>query len=231
MGPCRSRSCALKGLYDRGAWADSSYRIFDLIEKCGGRFHLRGLDNLRTCTPPVVIISNHMSILETFVFPCIIAPHFEVTFVVKDSLVKHPLFGPVMRSRDPVAVRRENPREDLQVVLSQGREKLAKGISIIIFPQSTRTAEFRPAAFNSLGIKLAKTAGVQAMPVAVKTDFWENGKYLKDVGSINRSRPIHMAFGSPFSIQGSGKDEHQQVIDFIVNHLHEWGGIIDSKTS
>jgi 1-acyl-sn-glycerol-3-phosphate acyltransferase len=136
-----------------------------------------------------------------------------------------------MRSREPVAVKRENPREDLQVVMSQGREKLAKGASIIIFPQSTRSAVFRPAAFNSLGIKLAKTAGVPAMPVAVKTDFWENGKYLKDLGAINRSRHIHMAFGSPFSIQGSGKDEHQQVINFIVNHLREWGGMIDTKTS
>lgn len=36
---------------------------------------------------PVVFVSNHMSTLETFVFPCIIAPVMKVTFVVKDSLV------------------------------------------------------------------------------------------------------------------------------------------------
>ncbi len=222
----RTRSIALKGLYDRKVWAESSYRIFKLIEDIGGRFHVRGLDNLRSCRAPLVIISNHMSTLETFVFPCIIAPLLEVTFVVKDNLVRHPLFGPIMRSRDPIVVKRENPREDFQTVMARGKELLAGGTSIIIFPQSTRSAEFIPEEFNSLGIKLAKAAGVQVMPVAVKTDFWGNGKYLKDLGAINRSKPIHMVFGQPFSIQGTGKDEHKQVIDFIISHLQQWGGLV-----
>jgi 1-acyl-sn-glycerol-3-phosphate acyltransferase len=220
----RSRSLAIEGRYDRRVWAESSYRIFKLIEDVGGRFHIRGLDNLRSCQPPLVIVSNHMSTLETFVFPCIIAPLKEVTFVVKESLVNHPLFGPVMRARRPIAVKRANPREDFQTVMARGRELLARGISIIIFPQSTRSAAFLPEAFNSLGIKLAKAAGVQIMPVAVKTDFWENSKYLKDLGTINRNRPIHMVFGRPFPIQGTGKEEHQQVIDFIASHLREWKG-------
>jgi 1-acyl-sn-glycerol-3-phosphate acyltransferase len=64
------------------------------------------------------------------------------------------------------------------------------------------------------------------MPVAVKTDFWGNGRYLKDLGVINRSKPIHIVFGQPFSIQGTGKDEHKQVIDFIISHLREWGGLV-----
>jgi len=222
----RTRSIALKGLYDKKVWAESSYRIFKLIEDIGGRFHVRGLDNLRSCRAPLVIISNHMSTLETFVFPSIIAPFIEVTFVVKESLARHPLFGPIMRSRDPIVVKRENPREDFQTVMARGKELLAGGTSIIIFPQSTRSAEFIPEEFNSLGIKLAKAAGVQVMPVAVKTDFWGNGKYLKDLGVINRSKPIHMVFGQPFSIQGTGKDEHKQVIDFIISHLQQWGGLV-----
>ncbi len=222
----RSRAVALKGIYDRQAWAESSYRIFKLAEGCGGRFHLRGLDNLRSCREPVVLISNHMSTLETFVFPCIIAPIIEVTFVVKESLIRHLLFGPVMRARNPIIVERKNPREDFQMVMTKGKEFLAKGTSITIFPQSTRSAEFVPEEFNSLGIKLAKAAGVKALPVAVKTDFWENGKYLKDVGPVSRNKPIHMVFGQPFSIQGSGKEEHKRVIDFIIGHLQQWGASI-----
>jgi 1-acyl-sn-glycerol-3-phosphate acyltransferase len=218
----RSRSVAIRGHYDRKAWAESSYRVFKLIENCGGRFHLRGLDNLRSCQRPVVFISNHMSTLETFVFPSIIAPLMEVTFVVKESLVKHPLFGPVMRARNPILVRRSNPREDFQTVMSKGKELLAKGISVVIFPQSTRTVEFVPEEFNSLGIKLARAAGVYVLPVAVKTDFWGNGKYLKDAGPINRNKPIHIVFGEPFLVRGSGKDEHRGVIDFIVDHLQRW---------
>jgi len=222
----RSRSLALKNAYNRSVWADSSHRIFTLIEQCGGRFHLKGLDNLRSCLKPVVFVSNHMSTLETFVFPCIIAPFMEVTFIVKESLVRHFLFGPVMRARSPIVVKRKNPREDLQIVMSKGKEMLSRGTSIIVFPQSTRNTVFKTEEFNSLGVKLAKTAGVDVIPIAVKTDFWGNGKYLKDVGPVSRNKPIYMVFGKPLKIEGSGKDQHEQTVQFIKEHLRRWGATI-----
>lgn len=222
----RSRYLALHGKYDRSAWAESSHRIFKLIEGCGGSFRLRGLDNLETSSSPVVFIANHMSTLETFVLPCIIAPHKEVTFVVKESLVRHFLFGPIMRSRDPIVVQRKNPREDFQVVLKKGKELLSNGTSVIIFPQSTRHVIFKPEEFNTLGIKLAKAAGVNVLPIALKTDFWGNGTYFKDVGPICRNKPIHMLFGKPIAIKGTGKDEHVQIVQFIGAHLRQWGGSV-----
>jgi len=85
-----------------------------------------------------------MSILETFVLPCLIQPHRDVTFVVKESLITYPLFGQVMRSRQPVVVGRDNPREDLKTVLEEGQKRLEANISIIIFPQTTRSVEFDP---------------------------------------------------------------------------------------
>lgn len=218
----KARSHALKGTYDRQKWAESSFTTLKAVEACGGKVHIRGIDNIRSITEPVVFISNHMSTLETFLFPCIIAPLMEVTYVVKESLVTHPMFGPVMRSRDPIVVSRTNPREDLVTVMTQGKELLKKGTSLIIFPQSTRTVEFVPEQFNSLGIKLAKEAGVQAVPVAIKTNFWGNGRILKDVGPIYRNEDVHITFGKPFSISGTGKAEHRMVIDFITEHLKEW---------
>lgn len=218
----RSRRVVLKGQYDTEAWALSSFDVFKLIEGCGGRFHITGLQNLQKCQGPVVFISNHMSTLETMVFPCIIAPYMNVTFVVKESLVKHPFFGPIMRSRNPIVVSRENSREDLQTVMKTGQNLLAEGTSIIIFPQSTRTVEFKPKEFNSLGVKLARSAKVQVIPIAIKTDFWGNDKYLKDLGPIDRSKPIHMAFGEPLSIKGTGKEENELIIEFIRSHLEKW---------
>lgn len=218
----KSRSLALKGQYDSEAWASSSYDIFKFTEECGGRFHIIGLENLQKCQGSVVFISNHMSTLEPMIFPCIIAPQMKVTYIVKDSLVKHPFFGPIIRSRDPIVVSRSNSREDLQTVMNKGQVLLAEGTSIIVFPQSTRRVDFSPKDLNSLGVKLASKANVQVVPIAIKTDFWENGKYLRDLGPINRSKPIHIAFGEPISIDGSGKEEHKQVVDFIASHLDKW---------
>lgn len=218
----RTRKEAIRKIYDTKAWADSSFEIFEFIEKTGGKFHISGMENITKPEGPVLFISNHMSTLETMILPSIIAPHREVTFVVKESLVKHPLFGDVMRSRNPIVVGRTDPRKDLEAVMNGGMELLSKGISIIIFPQSTRSLAFKPEEFNSLGVKLAKKAGVQVVPVAIKTDFWGNGKWIKELGPLDSNKPIHFKFGEPFSITGNGKEENQRIIEFIQTNLKIW---------
>lgn len=217
-----ARVLANQGRYNDEEWVKSSVAFLKLIEGCGGRFHLEGLKNIALTPEPVVFVSNHMSTLETFVFPCLIVPQKKVTYAVKESLVKASFFGPVMRSRDPIIVGRSNPREDFKIVMEKGQELLAKGVSVVIFPQSTRMQNFQPEEFNSLGIKLAKAAGVKACPVAIKTDFWGNGKLLKDFGPLNRFSPVHMTFGEPFTVIGSGKEEHQRTVDFIQENLKKW---------
>ncbi len=217
------RSHALRGGYDTAAWAQTSLDVFRCIEGCGGRFHVEGLNYLRENKNPVVIVGNHMSTLETVVLPALIAPFLEVTYVVKEKLVRGPIFSPVMKSRDPIVVGRQNPREDLQNVLTKGTEKLAGGSSIIIFPQSTRRVEFIPRQFNSLGVKLARKANVKVIPVALKTDFWSNGKILKGFGPLDRSSTIHFAFGPAMEITGNGSKQHAEIVNFIQQNLDRWG--------
>lgn len=222
----RTRREALNNVFDKKAWADSSFEIFRLIEKIGGEFHITGMENIAKSPEPVVFICNHISTLETMIFPGIIAPHRDVTFVVKESLVKHPLFGPVMRSREPVIVGRTDPRKDFETVMNEGTDLLSKGISIVVFPQSTRSDVFRPEEFNSMGVKLARKAGVNVVPVAIKTDFWGNGKLIKEVGPLNHLKPIMVKFGEPFPVAGNGKEENQKIINFIVENLKEWNGLV-----
>lgn len=223
-----SKKKALDGDYDDSAWAESSYQTMKLVEGCGGRFSISGLDYVRNLKKPVVFIGNHMSTLETLILPVLIAPLLRVTYVVKDKLVQGRTFGPVMRSRKPITVTRTDPRKDLTSVLEGGKKLLADGCSIIIFPQSTRREVFRRRQFNSLGVKLALHANVDIVPVALKTDFWTNGRFLKGFGPIVRNRTIHIAFGAPKTTQGKGKKEHQYVVDFVEEHLRSWGADVES---
>jgi 1-acyl-sn-glycerol-3-phosphate acyltransferase len=218
----RNRKLAVQGKYDNDQWVSSSLDVLKLIEECGGRFHITGLDNLKKEAGPVVVISNHMSVLENMVFPGILAQGRRVTFVVKESLVKYPVFGPVMRSRKPIVLSRSNPREDLKTVMSQGLELLKQGSSVMIFPQSTRKSEFIPGEFNTIGVKLAGRANVPVIPVAIKTDFWRNGRIIKDLGPICRKKTIHMTFGEPVPIHGNGKEEHARIVGFIRSELSKW---------
>ncbi|MEN8905788.1 MAG: lysophospholipid acyltransferase family protein [Clostridiales bacterium] len=214
-----------KGQYTKKEWENSSLRITQHVERCGGKIHIRNIENLSKCDGPIVFVGNHMSVLETFALPFLISKIHKTTFVVKESLVTHPIFGTVMKSRDPIVVGRKNPREDFKAVMEQGKEKLKNGISIIVFPQSSRTVEFIPENFNTIGIKLAKAAGVKVIPIALKTDFWSNGRIIKDFGKIYRDLPIYIKFGEPMDIKGNGKAEHNQIIEFIKENLNEWNKI------
>jgi 1-acyl-sn-glycerol-3-phosphate acyltransferase len=171
-----------------------------------------------------------MSTLETFVLPSIIGPFRALTFVVKQGLVDYPVFRHVMRSRDPITVRRENARDDLKAVLEGGAEKLNAGWSLIIFPQSTRYPVFDPRLFNSMGIKLAKKANVPVIPVALKTDAWAEGKHIKDFGRVYPQKKVHFAFGKPLWVKDRGTEEHNEVISFIISKLREWKGPVADQS-
>jgi 1-acyl-sn-glycerol-3-phosphate acyltransferase len=219
------RAVAERGDYDTEAWVRSSLRSLREIEGCGGRCHFSGFDNIRRAPAPVVFVGNHMSTLETFVLPGLIAPIIPVTFVVKDTLTRDRFFGAVMRARDPVVVGRTNPREDFETVLREGSARLARGVSMVVFPQAHRMPRFDPQQFNTLGIKLARRAGVPVIPLAVRSDFWGNGRWVKEMGSLHRDRPVHIAFGEAMAVQGNGSEQHGAVLRFIQQHLAQWGAL------
>jgi 1-acyl-sn-glycerol-3-phosphate acyltransferase len=225
----RCRPLAKKGVYNDEEWARSSYDIIKALERCRGRFRISGLDHVRRLGGPAVFVANHMSTLETLALPGLICPIRPVTYVVKQKLVKGWIWGPIMRSRDPIVVTRKDPRGDLDAVLKGGSERLAKGISIIIFPEGTRRKSFDRRDLNSLGVKLAARAGVPVVPVALRTDYWGNGALLRGFGPVRRERPIHIEFGAPIAVEGRGKAAHEQTLDFIEGRLRDWGGAVTDQ--
>ncbi|HLE42148.1 MAG TPA: lysophospholipid acyltransferase family protein [Nitrospirota bacterium] len=218
----RGSAKAKRGHYPTAAWAYSSLETFRALERVGVHIEITGVDHFQTLEGPCVFIGNHMSTLETFVLPAIIAPFKDVTFVIKRSLIDYPVFKHIMRSRDPIVVDRTNPRKDFEAVLEGGTARLKAGRSVIIFPQTTRTATVDPETFNTIGIKLARKAGVPIVPIALRTEAWGNGRLLKDFGRIDPSKPVHIAFGKPLLIKGRGAEEHGEIIEFILKKLKEW---------
>jgi len=222
----KAANIAESGNYTSDKWVTSSIDIRAALEKCGVRFTVEGFDNFKHMDAPCVFIGNHMSTLETFVLPGLIRPFRPVTFVIKESLMRYPVFRHVMRSRDPIVVERRDPRADFAAVMEGGARNLEKGISVIVFPQSTRRPALDRRHFNSMGVKLARKAGVPIVPVALRSDAWGMGGLfglLKDHGPIRPQIPVHFRFGSPLAVEGSGKAEHDRVYSFIENCLAEWG--------
>ena len=215
---------AKRGLYGYPEWIHASQGILRAAEHVGTRINIEGLDNIRGLDRPCVFIGNHMSTLETFLLPMLIGAHMDVTFIVKQSLITFPVFKHVMISRNPIVVGRANPREDLAIVMNEGTQKLQDGTSIIVFPQRTRATQFSPEEFNTIGVKLAKKAGVPVVPIALKTNAWGTGKgsLLRDFGPFDPTQEVHIAFDKMIEIKNKGQEEHQHIIQFITEKLDSW---------
>jgi 1-acyl-sn-glycerol-3-phosphate acyltransferase len=212
-------------------WAWYSHKIIQIVESVGGKVNISGLEALSHRPGPLVYIANHMSLLEALILPGIALAFNRITFVIKEELRHYPVFKHIMIALKLIAVSRQNPRDDLKTVLREGSKFILNGGSIIIFPQATRSVEFDVEGFNTLGVKLASRNGVPVVPVAIKTDFQQNGKWIKDMGPIDPHKTLYFKFGEPLDVVGNGRQTHQHVIDFIAQNLLAWGGRIKGNSA
>lgn len=214
---------AKKGRYSTERCVHDTLLIMRALESVGIRFEVENLASFRNLKTPCVFISNHMSALETFVLPCLIVPDRNITFVIMAGLLKFPVYKHIIASRDPIILPRGGARRDLETVLQEGQAMLKQNISVVIFPQGTRTVNFDTTGFSSIGVKLAKHAGVPVVPIAVRSDAWgNNGFPINHFGRIDPTKPVRMSFGDPIYVQGNGKWEHEVITYFITDKLRQW---------
>ena len=220
---CSGYRKALVGKFDDKVWAEHSAMIINAIENCGGRITISGAENLWNLKKPRVYIANHMSMAETFLLPSILLAFGPLTTILKESLIRYPMFGLICQSIDPIKVGRQDPRADLMEVLNKGEQTLKQGRSIFVFPQSTRSVVFDVGTFNSLGVKLAARGGADVVPVALKTDYHGIGKFIKEFGPVDMSKPVYVKIGPPISAGGNQRETQEQVVRFITDNLKQWG--------
>ncbi|MDD5704442.1 MAG: lysophospholipid acyltransferase family protein [Kiritimatiellae bacterium] len=211
------------GSFDDLTFAELAYRLLRAAERLGTLVSFEGFAEVNAHRGPIVYTGNHMSLVETIVLPAGLLAFGPLTIVARRSLTRYPGFGRALCASHPILVTRANPRQDLADVLSQGAERLAQGYSVLLFPQGTRSECFDPRRFNSLGIKLARRAGVPLVPLAVKTDFARVGSWLRDFGPVDPSRPIRFAAGPLLDAAAPQRDVHAACTAFISARLRNWG--------
>jgi len=202
-------------------------RVMRIVEKWGAHLRFDGLNRYPAEKGPYVFACNHMGTLEVNALPGLIASRTPMTFVVKQSLLEMPFFGQVLKRLQAIPVMRQHPGEDLKQVLNEGERLLSEGVSVILFPEGGRQDIFSHRRFNSLAVKLAIRAGVSVVPVALRTDFWGEGKRVKEFGPLFPEKPVHISFGDPVTPEGRGKASHQQILNYIADHLMEWGAGVE----
>ncbi len=141
-------------------------------------YKIIGLENIPK--KPCVIISNHQSTWETFIFQLILG---QQTWVLKKQLLYIPFFGWGIALIKPIIIDREDKINSLKKVIAQGKDRLNKGIWLIIFPEGTRKTSIGK--YQSGGAMIAKSAAVPILPIYHNSGyFWQKGQFVKKSGSI-----------------------------------------------
>lgn len=208
---------AKENKYDDLRWEEGSIKILKYLENVGVEFIIEGLNNLDRTKDPVVIVANHMSVLETVCLPAILLSRKKISFIVKKELSKTPFFKHIIINKNSILLSRNNPRSDYVEAINQAIERIKSGFSVIVFPQKARKkyVDFRE--FNSLGAKLALKTNAPIVPLALITDAWRIGTIIKDFGKIDPSKKVIFSFGEPIYPTTSQQEIMNKIFEHIKN--------------
>ena len=152
----------------------------------GIRYELRGWENLPPTDQPAILLVKHQSTYETFLMPVIMP--CDLAYVFKKELLYVPFFGWGIGRLDMIHIDRQLRSKAFQKVVTQGRELLAKGIWVIMFPEGTRIERGQAGTYKSGGTRLAIEAGVPVIPVAVNSArCWPRKALVKYPGTVTVS--------------------------------------------
>jgi len=111
-----------------------------------------------------IYMSNHLS---NFDIPVLLA-YLPVQFrwLAKAELFKIPLFGYAMQRAGYISIDRSNFRSAVQS-LKRAAKNIRDGVSVLIFPEGTRSQDFNIQPFKKGGFVLAVDSGVPIIPVII----------------------------------------------------------------
>jgi 1-acyl-sn-glycerol-3-phosphate acyltransferase len=112
-----------------------------------------------------VVMSNHQSHYDIPVLFQALRPR-RLRMVAKSELFKLPIWTGAMRAAGFVEVNRQN-RISAMRSLERARDAIAKGTSIWIAPEGTRSPDGQLGSFKKGGFHLAMGAGARILPVSI----------------------------------------------------------------
>jgi len=105
--------------------------------------------------------------------------------VLKKELLWVPFFGWGLALMSPIAIDRANGRAALRDIARRGKERLAQGFWVVIFPEGTRVRVGEKRDYQQGGAWLAAQCGVPVVPVAHNAGrLWPRNAFLKRAGNV-----------------------------------------------
>ena len=174
--------------------------------------------NFQNWPAKAIIVSNHASQIDINVCASVIPR--PIVYLAKASIRKVPVLGLLNARIGTVFIDRSNPNAAKKSVENL-QASLTNGISVIVYPEGTRssTGELNP--FKKGAFHLAAGANVPGIPMHVHG----TRKVLPKGGLLLRPNPVHVRFGEPVYAKDSS---NKGIADLTktsfrqVNEMRSW---------
>ncbi len=178
-------------------WSATGMRL------AGVRLEVRGAEHVGR--GPYVVVANHISVLDILVhFHGIPVP---VRFLAKRELFRIPLLGAALRSIGVVEVDRRGTAAALDRINRQARRVIAKGESLIVYPEGTRSRSGELQRFKLGAFVIAAHTGVPVVPATV----YGTREVMKADSMWIRGGPVTLVIDEPIWPEGTDRADIAQL--------------------
>ena len=112
---------------------------------------------------PYVMVSNHLALADIPILSCL---PWEMKWVAKRELLRTPLIGVLLQLAGDITVDRASRASGARALV-KARQYLRHRVSVMFFPEGTRSPDGRLYAFNDGAFRLAIKAQVPIVPMVI----------------------------------------------------------------
>jgi 1-acyl-sn-glycerol-3-phosphate acyltransferase len=161
----------------------------------GVKIEVRGIEKL-DMNARYVFVANHQSALD---IPVLIAGlKHQLSFIAKKELFMIPFFGWGIAAMGHIWIDRGNARKAHNSIDRAVRRLRNENISLMLFPEGTRSIDGKLGEFKQASFTLALRAGVQVVPVAIKNA----ASLLPKSTLFIRPGTVYLEICDPINIEG-----------------------------
>lgn len=159
------------------------------LGSAGIKVSVHGTENIKL--GPAILMCNHQSALDIFALLASLPISFR--FVAKRELFYIPFMGWAMKCVGHISIDRESPR-DSKKALDEAKEKIRNGLTVLVFPEGTRSEDGSLLPFKRGAFHLVKLASVPVIPIGVY-----GGSLLMPKGKIlpKKAGTVWIEIGKP----------------------------------
>lgn len=177
---------------------------------CRLDYRVEGMENLPAGNH--IAMWKHSSTWETVAMAVIIPRQ---VWVLKRELTWIPFVGWGIRLLHAIAIDRKSGRSAVSQIVSQGKDRLAEGDWVVIFPEGTRMPPGETRKYGASAAMLAIETGHLLVPVA-----HDAGNYWPRRGLLKKPGTIRVQIGPPVAPDGrEARQLNERVQDWIESKL------------